>query len=104
MKRKNLRIDLLVCDLDNTLYNWSEYFIPAFYEMLDEVMTITGLDEESLLRDFREVHKKYEDLEHPFALLETESIKEFYKNEDINFIAKNWILLSIDLIAFGRRI
>jgi phosphoglycolate phosphatase len=71
---------LLVCDLDNTLYDWVGYFVPSFYSMVDAVVQITHCDREKLLDDFREVHQKHADAEHPFALLETNTIRELYKN------------------------
>jgi FMN phosphatase YigB (HAD superfamily) len=71
---------LLVCDLDNTLYDWIAYFVPAFYAMVDCVVAITGCDRNKLLDDFRVVHQQHHDSEQPFALLETETIKQIYAN------------------------
>lgn len=78
--RNGPRIKLLVCDLDNTLYDWVAYFVPSFYAMVDEVVKISGCDREQLLDDFREVHVKHHDSEHPFALLETRTIQNRYQN------------------------
>ena len=44
---------LLICDLDNTLYDWVSYFVPTFYAMADEVVRITNCDRDRLLDDFR---------------------------------------------------
>lgn len=71
---------LLVCDLDNTLYDWVSYFVPSFYAMVDAVVEITRCDREKLLDDFRAVHQKHGDSEQPFALLETETIRTIYRN------------------------
>jgi phosphoglycolate phosphatase len=71
---------LLVCDLDNTLYDWLAYFVPSFYAMVDRVVAITGCDRNKLLDDFRLVHQRHHDSEQPFALLETETIKQIYAN------------------------
>jgi phosphoglycolate phosphatase len=75
---------LLVCDLDNTLYDWVGYFVPAFYAMVDQVVSITGCDKEKLLDEFRGVHQKYADAEHPFALLETETIAKRFRTEPLH--------------------
>ncbi len=80
---------LLVCDLDNTLYDWVGYFVPSFYSMVDAVERITHCDRERLLDDFREVHQQHADAEHPFALLETNTIKKLYKNASTQDILKN---------------
>lgn len=71
---------LLVCDLDNTLYDWVGYFVPSFYAMVDAVAQITHCDRNKLLDDFREVHQRHADAEHPFALLETNTIKEHFRD------------------------
>lgn len=75
MKRR-----LLVCDLDNTLYDWVGYFVVAFYAMVDEVVRITNCDRDRLLDDFRDIHIRHHDSEHPFAVLETRIIQEYYSD------------------------
>lgn len=79
---------LLVCDLDNTLYDWVSYFVASFYAMIDETVRITGCDRERLLDDFGAVHRKYGDSEHPFSLLETATIKGMFPGEARADIAK----------------
>jgi phosphoglycolate phosphatase len=75
-----LNKQLLVCDLDNTLYDWVSYFVPSFYAMVDVVVRNTGCDREQLLDDFRKVHQKYGDSEQPYALLETDTIKTLFRH------------------------
>jgi len=70
---------LLICDLDNTLYDWVGFFVPSFYAMVDAAIEVTGCDRDKLLEDFRTVHQKYGDSEHPFALLETETMRQLYR-------------------------
>lgn len=79
---------LLVCDLDNTLYDWVGYFVPSFYAMVDAVVEITNCDREKLLDDFREVHQRHGDSEQPFALLETKTIRELYRGQSIENVIK----------------
>jgi phosphoglycolate phosphatase-like HAD superfamily hydrolase len=78
---------LLVCDLDNTLYDWLAYFVPSFYAMVDTAVQITGCDREQLLDDLRKVHQAHGDSEHPFALLETETIRSIFGDRSLNSIA-----------------
>ena len=40
---------VLITDLDDTLYDWLGFFIPSFYAMVDELVSITGIDKEILL-------------------------------------------------------
>jgi phosphoglycolate phosphatase len=79
---------LLVCDLDNTLYDWIGYFVPSFYEMVDVVVEITGCDREKLLDDFHKVHQSMHDSEQPFALLKTETIKRLYADVPTETVMK----------------
>lgn len=79
---------LLVCDLDNTLYDWVGYFVPSFYAMVDNVVRITGCDREKLLDDFRDVHQRHGDSEQPFALLETQLIKDLFKGQSLESMTR----------------
>lgn len=79
-------IKLLVCDLDNTLYDWVGFFVPAFYAMVNRVVEITGCDRETLLDDLHAVHQKHHDSEHPFALLETSFVRTRFPGQTIEEI------------------
>jgi FMN phosphatase YigB (HAD superfamily) len=70
------QVDLVVFDLDNTLYDWYASFIPAFYAMVDVATSILKCDREILLDELRAVHIKHHDVEHPFSLLETETVQK----------------------------
>ncbi|MCZ7891894.1 HAD family hydrolase [Agrobacterium salinitolerans] len=61
----------LICDLDNTLYDWVAYFVPSFYAMTTAATRIIECDENDLLDQLRDVHQLHHNSEHPFALLET---------------------------------
>ena len=49
--------------------------------MVDEAVRITRCDREKLLDDFKEVHQKHHDSEHPFSLLETATIADLYSDK-----------------------
>lgn len=68
MKRE---IQLLVTDLDNTLYDWVTYFSMSFYAMVDAAVERFDFPREQLLDELREIHRQYHNSEQPFALLET---------------------------------
>ncbi|WJY23123.1 HAD family hydrolase [Fontisubflavum oceani] len=71
---------LVICDLDNTLYDWVGYFVPSFYAMVEKAVAILECDREELLDDLRCVHQLHHDSEHPFALLETNIVKMRFPN------------------------
>ncbi len=81
-------IKIVICDLDNTLYDWVSYFVPSFYAMVDEVEKITGLSREHILSDFRDVHVEYGDSEHPFSLLETRFVDKILPNHSKEYRKK----------------
>lgn len=66
----------LITDLDNTLYDWYSFFIPAFYEMTREAAHIVDCSEEQLISEMRNVHIHFGDVEHPFALLQAEAVRK----------------------------
>ena len=91
--------EFIICDLDNTLYDWVHYFVKSFYAMVDAVVELTGCDREQLLDDFRSVHRKYHDSEHPFALLETKTIRRLFAGQSAKDVAAE---LDPALFAFNR--
>lgn len=75
------QVDLIVFDLDNTLYDWYSTFIPAFYEMVDVAYRLLGANRDALLDELQEVHKAHHDVEHPFSLLETKIARRLIAKE-----------------------
>lgn len=71
---------MLVCDLDNTLYDWVGFFVPSFYAMVDKAVILLDCDRDILLDDLRSVHLHHHDAEHPFAILETKIVQNTLRN------------------------
>lgn len=71
---------LLITDLDDTLYDWIGFFIPAFYALVDELVVITGIDRKILLSEFKERHQYYGSVEYPFVTLTLPSIQKKYSS------------------------
>lgn len=69
---------LLITDLDDTLYSWTRFYIPAFYAMAEAVSDMTGIDLKRLLDEYRSVHQEKGTVEYPFATLYLPSIRDFY--------------------------
>jgi phosphoglycolate phosphatase len=76
------QIKLLICDLDNTLYDWVTFFSRAFYAMVDAALPILKVERERLLDDLQEIHRRYYNTEHPFALLETRLVMEKFPDRN----------------------
>lgn len=73
-------IKLLITDLDDTLYSWTDFFIPAFYEMVDELASILQKDKEELLREYKLVHQEKGSVEYPYATTHLPSVQVTYPN------------------------
>ena len=71
---------LLITDLDDTLYDWLGFFIPAFYALVDEIVNITGIKKETLLSEYKIRHQYYGSVEYPFVTLTLPSIREKYSS------------------------
>ena len=46
-------IKLLITDLDDTLYSWIGFFVPAFYGMLDELSVILNEPQQVLIDEYQ---------------------------------------------------
>ena len=82
---------LIITDLDDTLYDWIGFFIPAFYALVDELVSITGIDKTVLLSEYKERHQYYGSVEYPFVTLSLPSIKKKY-----NSLSENELKLTLN--------
>ena len=73
---------LLITDLDNTLYDWVSFFSQSFEAMVDSIVELTGIEKSMLLRDFKDIHQKYNSSERPFAALEVKAIIDYFGTTD----------------------
>ena len=74
MTQKVSTVSVVILDMDNTLYDWISYFVPAIHAMLAEAARLLDVDEDQLRSDLKAVHVARGNTEHPFALLETRTV------------------------------
>ncbi|MCF8302468.1 MAG: HAD hydrolase-like protein [Bacteroidales bacterium] len=86
---------ILFTDLDNTLYNWVDYFAPSFRAMVHALSPKFGITEEEFINELREVYKTKGTLEYLPIL---QGIK-FFQNLSIK---KQDEYLQLAKVAFGR--
>lgn len=70
-------IRLVVTDMDNTLYSWVDYVVPAVESMVTAVEKATGFPRIKVVQSLKAVYSKYESNEYPFALQESSLFAEF---------------------------
>lgn len=71
-------VKLLITDLDDTLYSWIGFFIPSFYEMVDELSEILDKPRNQLLQEYKKVHIEKGNVEFPYATLYLPSVKKAF--------------------------
>lgn len=71
-------IKLFVTDLDDTLYSWIGFFIPAFYDMVQELSEIINVPQDKILEEYKAIHRKVGSVEYPFATISLPSVKRKY--------------------------
>lgn len=59
---------LLMLDLDNTVYNWVDFFAPCFRAMVHVLARETGLPEADIIADFKDVYGRHRSVEYPFSI------------------------------------
>jgi cytochrome P450 len=57
-------------------------FTTAFYRMVAVAADRLGVDEDRLIDELREIHRRYGNSEQPFALMETPTVLERYPGAD----------------------
>jgi phosphoglycolate phosphatase len=70
-------IRLVVTDMDNTLYSWIDYIVPAVEAMVSAVEKATSVPRIRVVQSLKAVYTKYESNEYPFALQESTLFQEF---------------------------
>lgn len=67
-------VNVVIFDMDNTLYDWVSYFVPSIQAMIAEAARLLDVDENQLKNDLKAIHVTRGNTEHPFALLETKIV------------------------------
>jgi len=67
-------INLVITDLDDTVWDWFYMWSNSFIPYYDSIKNLTGLSDEELKSDFKQLHKKYHTSEVSFAYKELKSL------------------------------
>ena len=70
------RIALVITDLDNTLYNWVDFYVPSYLAMVRELSEMTGISPEELKASFKRLHERYRTTEFSFSVHELDVLAE----------------------------
>lgn len=69
-------IEIVVTDLDNTIYNWVDFYVPSYLALVAELSALTGIGEEALKASFKRLHEHYRTTEYSFAVHELDVLSK----------------------------
>ena len=86
---------LLLTDVDNTLFNWVDYFGPSFRSMIHALSRSAGVAEDVLTAAFRDLYRRYGTTEYSFAIQQLSIFAD-------RSTAERDDLVRLATVAFGR--
>jgi len=76
-------VTVVITDLDNTLFDWVRIWYEPFKAMLEEIIRISGIKEDVLLRDIKHIFQQHGTSEYAFVIQEIDSLRKKYPNTDL---------------------
>jgi phosphoglycolate phosphatase-like HAD superfamily hydrolase len=76
-------VSVLVTDLDNTLFDWFEFWYHSFSAMLDRLAKDSGIAKEALISEIKLIHERHQTSEYAFLIQELPSLQERHPNKDL---------------------
>jgi phosphoglycolate phosphatase-like HAD superfamily hydrolase len=76
-------VDLVITDLDNTLYDWFEPWYRAFSAFLDRLELDSGIPRQVLIQEIKRIHERHQTSEYAFLLQEIPSLQVLHPGEDV---------------------
>ena len=77
------KISAVIFDVDNTLYDFTAFYRPAFQALLDEISDKSGIDQDQLKSEFRAIHQREGTSEYVFSVQELPSLQKLHPGEDL---------------------
>ncbi len=79
-------MDLLITDLDNTLYDWFDFWYRSFTAMLQQLVAISGIPAQELEPEIKKVHERYGTSEYSFLIEELSPLLSKHGSDDLRRI------------------
>lgn len=76
-----MTVKLIILDIDNTVFDWMTYYIPAFKAQLQSVEKVTGIPYLELAKECQEVFTQNGSVEYPFVIQQLPLVNTYYKND-----------------------
>lgn len=78
-----MRYRLLVCDIDNTVFDWVTYYVHALEALFKKLTEVIPVTQEQLLQEAKKVFEHHSSIEYPFLAQELPSVRKHY-GEDVD--------------------
>lgn len=72
---------LIVLDIDNTVFNWVEYYVSCMCALGDQVSLLTGIPRDVLFEESRPVFEREGSIEYPFLIQQLPSVVNYYNHD-----------------------
>lgn len=72
---------LVVIDIDNTVFDWVQYYVTAIGALFAKVESLTGIPVATQAEEAREVFTRHGSIEYPFLIQELPSVVALYKKD-----------------------
>lgn len=77
------KISAVIFDVDNTLYDFMDFYNPAMTAMIDKISEKSGVEKDQLIKEFRAIHQREGTSEYVFAVQELPSLLALHPNDNI---------------------
>lgn len=77
-------VSVIITDLDNTLYDWFKMWHLSFSRMLSRLVEMSGIKQDILECEIRQVFQHYGTSEYEFLIEELPSLKSLHPGEDLS--------------------
>lgn len=81
-----MRPTTLITDFDNTLYDWFHMWHQSFSAMLTEIKRISGLTDDILLPEIREIHQQNRTSEYAFLVENLPCLRAAYPDQNLQLV------------------
>ena len=86
------KISVIITDLDNTLFDWVDIWYKSFRAMEEKILEISGIKEDKLLNEIKQVFIKHGTTEYSMLIEELNCLKEKHPEQDIKQLYKEAII------------
>lgn len=92
-------ISVVITDLDDTLWDWVDIWYYSFKAMLDQLVKDSGIAEDTLINEIKEVFTKHKTSEYAFIIEELPSLQKKHPGQNLADVYKD----AIEAYRKGRR-